>query len=219
MPFLQLKPQVGFGLVAGRPIFLDLGRDRYFALGEPASAAFERLRQDPAELAPDDPGLRGLLATGLFLTAGTPQAFAAASFLEPARAFTSRPVRPRILDVIEAWQLLHSVRYGLSRHRLSRMVAALGTSAKARVPDPEPALPFELIGRFLAARTLVPITPSCLLDSLALGRWLRRRSTRPALVFGVKLDPFAAHCWLQAGDLLLNDAPDRVAEFTPILVV
>jgi hypothetical protein len=36
-------------------------------------------------------------------------------------------------------------------------------------------------------------------------------------VIGVKLNPFAAHCWLQVGDVVLNDLPERVAAFTPIL--
>jgi len=38
-------------------------------------------------------------------------------------------------------------------------------------------------------------------------------------VFGVKLNPFSAHCWVQAGDIVLNDAIDHVTIHTPILVV
>jgi hypothetical protein len=36
-------------------------------------------------------------------------------------------------------------------------------------------------------------------------------------VFGVRLDPFAAHCWLQTDRLLLTDAADALGVFTPVL--
>ena len=76
-----------------------------------------------------------------------------------------------------------------------------------------------LAGRFRAARSLVPIPPICLQDSIALAFWLARRSACPALVFGAKLDPFSAHCWVQTDALVLNDAPDTVSQFAPVLVI
>jgi hypothetical protein len=36
-------------------------------------------------------------------------------------------------------------------------------------------------------------------------------------VFGVRTWPFQAHCWLQCEDLVLDDQPDRVRAFTPIM--
>jgi hypothetical protein len=65
----------------------------------------------------------------------------------------------------------------------------------------------------------LPTPPNCLADSLALSRFLSRRNVASAMVFGVKLDPFAAHCWLQQDDVILNDAADAVATFTPIMAV
>jgi hypothetical protein len=76
-----------------------------------------------------------------------------------------------------------------------------------------------LASRFRRARAWVPIKPSCLQDSLALHQWLGRYGAGADLVMGVKLDPFAAHCWLQVGDIVLNDLPETVAAFTPILAV
>ena len=63
------------------------------------------------------------------------------------------------------------------------------------------------------------MAPNCLTDSLALASFLSRRSVSWQLVFGVKLDPFAAHCWLQDDGAVLNDAADSVSTFTPILVI
>ncbi|GAD58270.1 hypothetical protein MBEBAB_0520 [Brevundimonas abyssalis TAR-001] len=39
------------------------------------------------------------------------------------------------------------------------------------------------------------------------------------MVFGIKLVPFGAHCWVQAGETVLNDTVDNVSEYTPIMVV
>jgi hypothetical protein len=73
--------------------------------------------------------------------------------------------------------------------------------------------------QFLATRRLAPAAPRCLPDSLALLDHLARRGLGGELVFGVKLNPFSAHCWVQRGDLVLNDALDHVTLHTPILVV
>ena len=39
------------------------------------------------------------------------------------------------------------------------------------------------------------------------------------LVFAVMTRPFAAHCWVQLDETVLNDRLDHVRKFTPILVV
>lgn len=70
--------------------------------------------------------------------------------------------------------------------------------------------------RFAAARHAVPIARNCLPDSLALIARLARCNIPSTLVFGVKLDPFAAHCWVQSGHLLLTDRLEEVERFTPV---
>jgi hypothetical protein len=39
----------------------------------------------------------------------------------------------------------------------------------------------------------------------------------PQVVFGVIADPFQAHCWLQEGNVVLNDDLERVGKYKPIL--
>ena len=61
-------------------------------------------------------------------------------------------------------------------------------------------------------------------QDLSLGAAFWRESPLRAAIHGadvvlaVKLGPFAAHCWTQIGDQVLNDTPEEVARFTPILV-
>ena len=65
----------------------------------------------------------------------------------------------------------------------------------------------------------MPVARSCLLDSLALLDWLGDQAGHARLVFGVRLDPFGADCWLQTGRVLLTDAPDTANRFAPVLAV
>lgn len=59
----------------------------------------------------------------------------------------------------------------------------------------------------------------CLLDSLALMRFLALDGFMPRWVVGVRLAPFAAHSWVQCGPVVLNDQHEFVRQFRPILVV
>ncbi len=55
--------------------------------------------------------------------------------------------------------------------------------------------------------------PRCLIDALALDRILLSRKMRAMLVFGVRLNPFGAHCWLQTTDAILRQDRSRGAQF------
>jgi len=74
----------------------------------------------------------------------------------------------------------------------------------------------------LAFNKLRPVFPRnylCLFDSLALILFLSYYDLFPTLVFGVKHEPFAAHCWVQAGEVVLNDTLAYTTEFTPIMTI
>jgi hypothetical protein len=60
---------------------------------------------------------------------------------------------------------------------------------------------------------------ACLLESLSLLHVLGLYGIHAHWVFGVRTDPFFAHCWLQKHDCVLDDSLDRVGQFTPIMVV
>jgi hypothetical protein len=79
-----------------------------------------------------------------------------------------------------------------------------------------------VIGLFQIFQSLRPYYPRpylCLFDSLALVHFLARFSVFPDWVFGVKLEPFGAHCWVQSRDLVVNDFIDNVREYTAIMIV
>ncbi|MFL6604476.1 MAG: lasso peptide biosynthesis B2 protein [Steroidobacteraceae bacterium] len=71
---------------------------------------------------------------------------------------------------------------------------------------------------FWSFRALYPRRYLCLFDSLALLEFLASAQIFPNWVFGVMANPFAAHCWVQAGCIVLNDDLEQVSGYTPIMV-
>ena len=76
-----------------------------------------------------------------------------------------------------------------------------------------------LVSVFDRLRLYYPRSYLCLFDSLALIHFLARFGVFPDWVFGVSADPFEAHCWVQSGNVVLNDTVERVSAFTPIMSV
>lgn len=66
---------------------------------------------------------------------------------------------------------------------------------------------------------LIPFEGVCLKRAYQLRHFLRSQGVATDWVFGVRTWPFAAHCWLQVGDMLIADRLERVRRYTPILVV
>lgn len=218
MPYLRLSPDVGFCRIRGAAIFLDLKRDRYFQLTDEAEAAFA-----PAAARPDiplsDAEADRLLKTGLFVPSDEPCTNV------PARtAAIERSLAEDSDRVPAAWSLLPAVLIGLVRTKRTirrgglRRLVEEQRRAKALPCCASPSASEQLAQTFLAARRLVPIRPNCLLDSLTLVRFLRARSASADLVFGVKLQPFGAHCWVQREGTILNDSVGNASDFTPVLV-
>ena len=61
-----------------------------------------------------------------------------------------------------------------------------------------------------------PFAGACLRQSFFGRSFLRARGFEAVWVVGVRTWPFEAHCWLQHGDVVLNDGAERVVAFTPI---
>ena len=59
----------------------------------------------------------------------------------------------------------------------------------------------------------------CLLDSLSLAEFLASYGIRATCIFGVRANPFEAHCWLQIGSHVVNETPEMAQRYAPILSV
>ena len=63
------------------------------------------------------------------------------------------------------------------------------------------------------------VKDECLFDALALSEFLSGYRVFPQWIFGVQARPFAAHCWLQLGNTVLNDTVEHVRRYAPIMAV
>jgi hypothetical protein len=110
----------------------------------------------------------------------------------------------------------------LRTERFESIVARVRARKRAR---PDAARPMDLdaarplLAVFARLRLLFPRPYLCLFDSLALIHFLARFDLYPDWVFGVRADPFEAHCWVQAEGVALNDTVERVSSLSPIMVI
>ncbi|WP_372784839.1 lasso peptide biosynthesis B2 protein [Phenylobacterium sp.] len=98
--------------------------------------------------------------------------------------------------------ILASVRQSRPRHRGDESADALTLAVK----------------QFRRAAIWLPAPRKCLMRSFVLLRFLQRSGLDADWVIAVRTWPFAAHCWLQAGDVVLDEVPDRALAFRPIAV-
>lgn len=77
----------------------------------------------------------------------------------------------------------------------------------------------DLTESFQKIRLHFPVRYICLSDSLALLEFLAMYGIFPDWVFGVKLEPWAAHCWVQQDDFLFNEIADEAGSYSPVMSV
>lgn len=102
---------------------------------------------------------------------------------------------------------------------LPRLLARAERCAVRRPRVGDPAEVARLASIFRRDAVWLPMSRKCLVRSFVLLRFLQRCGGGAAWVFGVRTWPFGAHCWLQAGPVVLDDAPERLAPYVPILAV
>jgi hypothetical protein len=127
---------------------------------------------------------------------------------------------------LEVCALVSSTKWQLKTHPLKNILDRLVVYRRDRVDAPELGMAESTEQRLLDAahlfrhvRPYVPIETSCLLDSLSMIKFLSRRRLFSTLVFGVALEPFLAHCWIQYEGLILNDLIGTTTPYTPIKVI
>ena len=216
----RLRRGISFCEVSGRFIFLDVDRDRYFCLGNEAEGAFRRLVRGLSSPA-DDPALASLVEKGMLVRSAQGErprpcplpSAASQSLLDEARV--ARP-----LGIASALAGLLAASLRLKWLGLSRVLEEIRDAKGVvdRPPDRPDALE-ATAACFQQAVILASLPDKCLQRSVALATRLLSRNVEVELIFGVRLGPFQAHCWVQQGTTLLNDRLDVVRTFTPILVL
>lgn len=211
---LYAAPHFHHCLIDGRVVALDLRTARYFLVRGASGEALIQWEDGMCSQLADD-AFDDLIAQGYVSREPTGNRdLAACEALSPSSRFEIARSRAKRADLpFLAW-LLGTTRLRIATGSLARVLRPLQKrTGQMRVQNREELA--KRIGRFVAARPAIPLSRSCLLDSVAL--YLFLRDPRVELVFGVSLEPFAAHCWLERDNCLLNDELDHVRHFTPTL--
>ena len=211
---LQLRPDLSFCFVGERAVMLDLEADRYFLLEGDTLRAIRMATTGDHEF---EQGMR-LPTLGnrpMFVEGSAPVAPIAATM--PLRsALEAGAKRARGFGVGELAVAQYRTHLSL-RFRGLRSTIVRWRAARPTVPARSDFdLALSLAQYYAAKRALVPLRRSCVPDSLALMRMFWRHGLDADLLFGVRLDPFAAHCWVQSDDHLLSDPLSNIADFTPV---
>lgn len=216
-------------------VVLDLRRDKYLGVAReymPALAAsivgWPRMAHaDNAPTRPADALLTKMVSTGMLTTDptvgkdATPLAMSSPQFSVIEADLEHRPQ----ITARNVWQVLTAAATAkalLKWRPIETVVARVKKRKEQRCTasefDLDAARP--LVEAFVYLRPLFFTTKDeCLFDSLVLVELLARHNMFPDWLFGVATNPFKAHSWVHAGDHVLNDQPERIARFTPILAV
>jgi hypothetical protein len=215
----HLATDIGFARFEDCGIVLDVRADRYWQIDGRLAAALDAVRTAPdAPIAISD--RTRLERLGLIVDAPDPGS-APREAVVPAVVSSALDAPPgETISVVRlaaiwqtAWLGWMEVRYGRLSTGLQRV------RARRRRRRPACGDVAQLARDFVRYRRTLPIQPVCLADSLAFLALAAGYGHYPHLVFGVTAHPFAAHCWVQAGETVLTDNVDHVAVFRPILVV
>ena len=219
-----LRENLSFCRTDGRLIFLDTQADQYFCLPPAVEQRFIAHWEQG-----DDEHVGDLVERAILIRAqGTSRPMAAEGLAPPVRSPMERSVdvHCRPIAVAEVLVLICRTQWHLRTRPLQRildeLVAYRRDQQSSSSPDVDPdhlAETIEAANLFRAARLYAPIETCCLLDSLAMTRFLARRHLYARIVFAVMGDPFSAHCWVQLGDIVLNDTVGHANAHTPIRVI
>ncbi|HAG35742.1 MULTISPECIES: lasso peptide biosynthesis B2 protein [Sphingomonadales] len=193
-------------ILDGQLLFLDVSNDRYFRLSDDENRrCLEKLGRYPEK-----------------------QWHQPSSLARPADWTVPEQSSPAIAEhtfslpaVARALWMQRRVEARLAKHSLALVLSQLRSVVESRSESQ-----FEIsekgrrcIGAFEDARLLRTAADRCLSRSIALATCLAAYGDRARIVIGVHTPPFAAHCWTQHRDTVLNDSVEEVLRYEPILVV
>lgn len=228
MADLFLPPHVHFCYRGDAVVFLDLAKDDYTFVGADGAAALRGLSSlESNTTSPEQrAALNELLNGGLLTTdrsagraiAPTRMTLATQPLLNDEAVPAARASVGHLWNFFAASTVADAqLRWG-HLHRTIARVQHRKAQREAGTPiDVDRAR--ELVAIFGHLRSLFPRRYLCLYDSLALIEFLARYGIFPSWIFGIRLEPWAAHCWVQETDYIFNEDIEEAAGYTPVMAI
>lgn len=200
-------------------IFLDAAADKYFGMVGSTATVFRSFVSGNALSAAE---IETLHAAGITAPASEPVITMEMRLPLPLNqheaALTGALTLGRTISAVMA---IRQARRRIRKRRIADIFAELRTQRDAiddRRCQPMPHVA-SILRAFEHTRLWIASADQCLPRTYALVRSLARCNYPAVFVIGVRSDPFQAHCWAQHGTDVLNDSPEEVAKFTPILAI
>lgn len=208
-------------------VFLDLKQDDYTLVAGDAAAALHALASELQTIGTANSAaeaLRELVSGGLLTTdpeIGRPFAATHCDLaLDTLLDRTRRNVAVKASDWLNFIAACTAAAARLRWGRLENTVAAVARRKAMRADRPlDLTKARHLTAVFQRLRGLFPANYLCLFDSLAMIEFLARYDVYPTWVFGIRLEPWSAHCWLQQAQFTFNEGVEEAACYTPIMAI
>jgi hypothetical protein len=211
---------------ANRTIFLDMKRGSYFGLDPEKTALLRHALDDSPETATAAPAIAAeLIGAGLLTTSRS----ASKTFLPPSTNAPEMSLLPLIdtpprigaTRVIRFFATCSAVALRLKLRPLEHSLSHLAQRRSRFTSDGcDLDKARDLTRTFMHLRPLAYAARNrCLLDSLTLAEFLASYGIRSTCIFGVRANPFEAHCWVQIGGHVVNETPEMAQRYAPILSV
>jgi hypothetical protein len=188
-----MPPPARFGVfhatIDGAPLLLDVDNDRY------------RIARPPHPIP----------------TSPLPRLMTAAHLTGPKETIWPNGT-PSPRPCFAALTCLLRISRALQQGRLANLISTLLAISRPDRPRSDLAVE-DLIASFCAVRPLYPAQAICRLDAPALCALLWAYGRPARLVFGARLEPFSAHCWVEIGAAVVNEDREDVLQYAPIMAV
>ena len=198
--------QLAWTVIDGTAVFLDLAQDRYFRLPDERNCEFVSSVAASQSDYPSQP-----------MSLPRPEAW-----ISPVATSQAMELGPfRLAEVARAVWMQKRTERRLASRPFSSVLFEIRQVLEARecAGIRKESGATRTVQAFEHSRLLRSAADRCLPRSIALSISLAARGCRTHVVLGVKLAPFAAHCWVQSASEVLNDSLEEVQRYTPILVV
>lgn len=207
-------PALSFCVIEDTALFLDLARDRYFRLPESANAAFLASLVNGVAFAP------ALQSAGLDQFVSLAPLRAQGGDIHTRECADLRGCGFSPYLIARSLWVQRAIERRLAKYGLHTVLSELQSTLPGQQPNrPLGDIGAALVKAFEDARLVRSAVDRCLPRSIALARLMAKSDCACQVIIGVKLRPFAAHCWVQAGHLLLNESVEEAARYKPILIL
>jgi Transglutaminase-like superfamily len=212
---VPLAPHIHLAVLGDDIVLLDVLGDAYVCL--PGGLDQLRPSLDRAAISPADEEVLAELA-GAGFVGGTADRYRSHPPPLPRDDLGSHESNSlRAGDVLRLVASVWDLAWRYRGQSFGEILAFVAAAPKGR---PESADDIIRLARLFQRYAIwLPIPRKCLVRSFVLLRFLQRSGLNAQWVFGVRTWPFGAHCWLQLGAVALDDFPERLAAYQPILSV